>query len=147
MEKEKKFFQMLADECLKYNTENIIKQVIEYSHFSEKSDIEKYKEGKGPIMKADLKVEIGDTITVSYVDQALYRKKMVYKNTTEYHTEHPTPDYSPDTELTKQALAQPTKMTLMHLVTGQSVKAKMVDGTLNLVETIWDAVEVKPSTA
>ena len=46
-------------------------------------------------------------------------------------------------DLVKDSLALATKMTLMHLVTGQTSKATMVQDTLDLVETLYDATEVK----
>jgi hypothetical protein len=36
-------------------------------------------------------------------------------------------------------------MVLMHLVTGQNFKKEMVDGTIGLVESLYNAVDIKAS--
>ena len=44
--------------------------------------------------------------------------------------------------LVKDGFVSATKMTLMHLVTGQYSKKDMVNGTLNLVETLYEATDL-----
>lgn len=54
-----------------------------------------------------------------------------------------TTDEQKEINLIKDGFTTPTKMTLMHLVTGQYFKKDMVIGTMNLVETLYSATEIK----
>jgi hypothetical protein len=53
------------------------------------------------------------------------------------------PNLKTNIDLVKDSLSMATKMTVMHLVTGQLAKTNMVQGTMDLVETLYDATEIK----
>ena len=142
------------------SSDNVITDILKLNHFSKNSEnlinLENLSSLDRETRLADLKITIDSekNVTCSYVNKELETKKNMYRSIIEYNTNKISDDktqkeldqsISIETELTKRAFSLPTKMTLMHLVTGQTSKAKMVKGTCDLVETIWKAVEVKPS--
>ena len=44
---------------------------------------------------------------------------------------------------TKASLIAPTKMTLMHLITGQNMKKSMVENTLDLCDLLYTSTDLK----